>query len=134
MSKEQETVSEFNNSWKGRGNLAQLVTELERQKEARIDFVADVRQLGVECNGGIKIVPRTPQALEWMPEGTMEFNRSAYHQLAGKCNPSIPTKFFDALMEERPRRLASLINGLHEDDPEKRLVRCLDNKVRAWLS
>ena len=36
------TIGEFNNSWKGRGNLAQLVQELERQKESRVDFVADV--------------------------------------------------------------------------------------------
>jgi hypothetical protein len=131
---EENQVQEFNNAWKGRGNLAQLVAELERQRTARIDFVADVRHLKVECNGGVMIVPLTSQALEWMPEGTMEFNRSAYHQLAGKCNPSIPTRFFDSMMEERPSRLAELINGLHADDPEKRLVRCLDNKVRAWLS
>ena len=31
-------------------------------------------------------------------------------------------------------RLADLINGLHADDPQKRFVRALDNKVRAWLS
>jgi hypothetical protein len=127
-------IAEFNDSWKGRGNLAQLVTELERQRDARIDFVADVRHLKVECNGGMKLIPATAQAFEWMPEGPMLFNKSAWHQLAGKCSPSIPTKFFDKMIEERPDRLAELINGLHADDPEKRLVRTVDNKVRAWLS
>lgn len=128
------TVAEFNNSWKGRGTLAQLVTELERQKESRNDFVADVRHLKVEANGGVKIIPATAQAFEWMPEGAMQMERSAYHQLAERTSPSIPTRFFDALMLERPGRLADLVNGLHADDPKKRLVRCLDNKVRAWLS
>jgi hypothetical protein len=128
------TIGEFNNSWKGRGNLAQLVQELERQKESRVDFVADVRHLTVEANGGIKIIPASPQAEEWMPDGAMMMKKAAYHQLAQKCYPAIPTRYFDELMEHRPRRLADLVNGLHGDDPKKRLVRCLDNEVRAWLS
>jgi hypothetical protein len=132
--KTNETVAEFNDSWKGRGTLNQLVTELERQKNSRIDFVADVRHLKVEANGGIKIIPVTGQAFEWMPEGAMMMKRAAYHQLAEKCSPPIPTRFFDTLMTERPNRLADLVNGLHADDPKKRLVRCLDNEVRAWLS
>jgi hypothetical protein len=128
------TVAEFNDSWKGRGTLQQLVTELERQRDSRIDFVADVRHLTVEANGGIKIIPATAQAFEWMPDGPMMMKKSAYHQLAERTTPNIPTKFFDNLMLERPRRLADLVNGLHADDPKKRLVRCLDNEVRAWLS
>jgi hypothetical protein len=128
------TVQEFNDSWKGRGTLAQLVTELERQKNSRIDFVADVRHLNIEANGGIKIIPATAQAFEWMPDGPMMMKQSAYHQLAQKCEPSIPTRFFDELLGERPKRLTDLVNGLHADDPKKRLVRCLDGEVRAWLS
>jgi len=127
-------IAEFNNAWKGRGNLANLVSELQRQKESRVDFVADVRHLKVEANGGIKLIPTTAQAFEWMPDGPMEVIRAAYHQIARKCDPAIPTRFFDELMDERPNRLADLVNGLHSDDPKKRLVRCLDGKVRAWLS
>jgi hypothetical protein len=129
-----ETVAEFNDGWKGRGTLANLVTELERQKDSRVDFVADVRHLEIEANGGIKVIPKTGAAFEWMANGPMPMVRSAYHQLADRCNPSIPTRFFDALMTDRPNRLADLINGLHSDDPQKRLVRCLDGKIRAWLS
>lgn len=43
-----ETVSEFS-AWTGRGRLDQLVGELERQKEARIDFVADTRSVTVSA-------------------------------------------------------------------------------------
>jgi hypothetical protein len=128
------TVEEFNDSWKGRGTLGQLVTELERQRDSRIDFVADVRHLQVEANGGIKIIPATAQAFEWMPNGPMMMKKSAYHQLAERTTPTIPTKFFDNMLLERPNRLSDLVNGLHADDPKKRLVRCLDNEVRAWLS
>ena len=45
-----------------------------------------------------------------------------------------PDQIIDKMMVERPNRLADLINGLHADDPKKRLVRTLDDKVRAWLS
>ena len=128
------TVAEMNDTWKGRGTLQNTVTELERHRKSRIDFVADVRHLTVEANGGIKIIPATAQAFEWMPEGPMMMKRAAYHQLAERTSPPMPTRFFDALMEERPNRLADLVNGLHADDPKKRLVRCLDNEIRAWLS
>ena len=73
MENENETpvggeIAEFNDSWKGRGNLGNLVKELDRQREARIDFVADVRHLRVEINGGVKLIPTTPQAFEWIPK------------------------------------------------------------------
>jgi hypothetical protein len=64
----------------------------------------------------------------------MMMKKSAYHQLADRTTPNIPTKFFDKMLLERPKRLSDLVNGLHSDDPKKRLVRCLDNEVRAWLS
>jgi len=134
MQTEEKTIAEFNNAWKGRGNLKSLVEELERQRASRVDFVADVRHLKFEMNGGVKMIPTTGQAFEWMPDGPMEVIRSAYHQIARRCEPSIPIRFFDELMEGRPSRLADLVNGLHADDPKKRLVRCLDGKVRAWLS
>lgn len=128
-------VAEFNNAWKGRGNLAKLVQELQRQKESRHDFVADVRSLKVECEKGrVLVAPGSVQAGEWLPDGAVPFNSKAVYQLAEKCNPSIPRKFFDDMLTNRHGRLADLINGLHADGPAKRLVRCLDGNVRAWLS
>lgn len=128
-------VAELNNSWKGRGTLQNLVTELKRQKESCHDFVADVRHFNIETEKGkIFLAPKNVQAGEWLPDGRIQFNPKALAQLGEKCNPSIPKKFFDALVEARGPRLVELINGLHQDDPSKRLIRCLDGNVRAWLS
>lgn len=137
---DQQQIAEFNDAWKGRGNLANLVTELERQRDARNDFVSDTRHLEVKCEAfadeppRVQLIPTTASAFEWMPDGPMDFLQSAYHQLAGKTTPPIPTKFFDLMLADRPDRLTTLINSLHEDEPKKRFIRCLDNKIRAWLS
>lgn len=147
--KEQTTVAEFNNGWKGRGNLQNMVAELERQKQSRIDFVADTRQFQFVVRKGENKVandpktkaPNVPLILpvgesvkEWLTDGAVGFTRGALMQVAEKCEPSIPKRFFDALVEGNPERAESLVNGLHQDSPSKRLVRCLDGRVRGWLS
>jgi len=136
MNTQQETkVAEFNNAWKGRGSLRNLVDELKRQKDTRFDFVSDLRHLNVqEGTNCLLLGPQTPEAGEWLPDGPIPFNAKAAGQLGDKCDPKIPRKFFDAMLEKRAGRLVQLINGLHTDNPSKRLVRCLDGKVRAWLS
>lgn len=139
----QNQIAEFNNAWKGRGNLANLVAELKRQKDSRHDFVADARSFDIRIEPAtgedkinrVTIVPRTAQAGEMLIDGAAEFNKPARYQLAEKCDPNIPRKFFDAMLQDRPIHLQALINGLHADAPKpKRLVRMLDGKVRAWLS
>lgn len=128
-------IAEFNNAWKGRGNLSNLVNELKRQKETRHDFVADVRNFRIDVNNGSALlVPTTPSAGEWLPDGAMPFNNASVIQLAEKATPSIPKRFFDEMLHGHGHHLAALLNGLHTDSPSKRLVRCLDGKVRAWLS
>lgn len=128
-------IAEHNDAWKGRGNLQGLLTELQRQKESKHDFVADVRDLRVEVRDGKTfLAPVSAGAGEWLPDGAIPFNSKAVMQLAEKANPAIPAKFFKSLLTDRPEQLQALVNGLHNAGPARRLVRCLDNNVRAWLS
>ena len=142
-------LAEHNSAWQGRGGLSQLVAELERQKQSRVDFVSDTRNFSIETvaprqeiRGGIKCVipgavrlaPRSQQAGEWLPDGPIIFNDKALTQLAEKTDPSIPKRFFDKMLDDRSTILEALVNGLHHAQPQKRLVRCLDGKVRGWLS
>lgn len=128
-------ITEFNNAWKGRGNLANLVKELQRQKESRVDFVADTRTMTVAtAEGGLYLRPTTPQTEEWLPSEGCLFKTGAYSQVLEKCTPSVPKRFGDALLETNAGRLVELINGLNADSPDKRLVRCLDGQVRGYLS
>ena len=76
--KPQEQIAEFNNAWKGRGNLQNLLTELKRQKDSCFDFVADLRHLSVSGGeGSLMLTPTTPEAGEWLPDGAIPFNDSA---------------------------------------------------------
>lgn len=137
METKQNQVAEFNNAWKGRGTLGNLVAELKRQKASRNDFVADTRHLAVRSLDAksLALAPTTAQAREWLPDGALEFGKGAFPQLLEKCFPSIPKRFGDSCLEsKRGNELADFINRLHVADPQKRLVRVLDGKVRAWLS
>lgn len=93
------TVTEFNNAWKGRGTLGNLVTELKRQKYSRHDFVADVRDVSFSAGkGSLFVNPLSAAASEWLPNGATRFNKSAARQVAERTNPNIPAKFFEAMI------------------------------------
>lgn len=123
------------NGWRGRGRLEQLVEELNRQKASRVDLVADTRHLHVAyTTDGLRLAPLTEQGLEWLPKEGYGIRDTALVQMGQKVDPDIPTKFLKELAAKRPLRAALLLNGLMTDSPGKRLVRCLDGQVRAFLS
>ena len=129
-----ETVSEFA-AWTGRGRLDQLVGELERQKETKIDLVADTRSLAVSAKDGqMYLVPTDPHAMEWLPQQGLPVQDPALEQMGSKVFPSVPGRFMKDLARERPVRAAELLNGLMHDQPGRRFIRCLDAHVRAVLS
>lgn len=152
-----EIVGTYNNAWKGRGSLEKLVDELKRQRETAVDFVSDTSHFRVTYvaqdgdalfdtragterqaqNGGhlqgTYLSPITPQGSEFLTESVM-FNDHAFGQLVDKTTPPIPRKFGKVLAMNRAHRFTDLVNGLHKDQPKVRLVRCLDGRVRAWLS
>ncbi|MFZ5862430.1 MAG: hypothetical protein ACOYXR_06305 [Nitrospirota bacterium] len=129
-----ETVSEFS-AWTGRGRLDQLVGELERQKEARIDFVTDTRSVTVSAkDGSLYLVPAEPRAMEWLPQQGLLIKDTALEQVGAKAIPPVPWRFLKELARERPVRAMELLNGLMQDSPGRRFIRCLDGHVRAVLS
>lgn len=120
--------------WNGRGKLAQLVTELERQAASKVDFVADTRSLKVEAVGGkLQLHATESKAGEWLT-APAPIRPSALLQLGEKQEPNIPGMFLKRLAEQRPTRAAELLNGLMVDGPARRMVRMLDGQVRAVLS
>ncbi len=122
-------------AWQGRGRLEQLVEELDRQKASRVDFVADTRHMRVDWrDGGLGLQPNSDEAMQWMSSEGYRIKDTALVQMGSKVDPDIPSKFLKELAAKRPMRAAMLLNGLMTDAPGKRLVRCLDGQVRAFLS
>lgn len=129
------TVAGQEQGFRGRGRLTQLVAELERQRESRVDFVADGRSFAVRhTEQGIRLAPADLQAEEWLPREGLPFLDSALPQLGGRVSPEVPTKFLRALASSRPAIAACLMQDLLRETAGRHLVRVLDGKVRAVLS
>lgn len=126
--------------WNGRGTLANLVAELDRQRSTKVDVVADSRTMRVEArsggarDGALVIVPTAPQTREFIPSEGVEISESALVQIGERVSPSIPAKFLKSLAADRPARAADLVSGLLFDTGKRNLVRMLDGRVRAFLS
>lgn len=127
--------------WNGRGNLAQLVRELERQKESRLDFVVDTRQVMVgsgQESGTLNLVPKSgTQVTEFLPTDGMLMQDRAIKQLGQRVEPKIPAKFIGELVAHDDAVAADLVNGLlsgKTNDGHRRLIRTLDGRVRAVMS
>lgn len=117
-------VTQFKNAPKGM-TLVQMAQELERQRTAKRDFVANTRDLSVEpTDNGLALKVGT---VDQFP-----LQQHALRQIGTRLD--IPAKYVDRLAQKHPDMLAYNINKLFEREPEDRMVRTLDGKARAFLS
>lgn len=111
--------------------LVELATEIERQQRTRQDFVALTSALNVTTLDA----PDNPAydvAIAGLPIGPVELNNLAHRQLGDYAD--VPAKYYDRMRDKAPALLATNLNHWLAADPAKRMVRCLDGRVRAWLS
>ena len=84
--------------------IVELAKELQRQKEAKRDFVADTSLVEVDASGG-------RLAITFPTNGSSEsfgINKLAGEQIAGKLG--IPRAYFDHLRDNMPDILADHLN------------------------
>jgi hypothetical protein len=110
-------------------SLEQLAAELTRQKDAKRDFVATTKDIKVSADNA-----SPTNLMLHLGDMTDRFpvNQHAVRQIGARLE--IPAKFVDRLASKHPDMLAWNINKLFEREPETRMVRTLDGKVRAFLS
>lgn len=108
--------------------LEELGTELNRQRKARKDFIADTRKLSFQMSGA------NPTLLMDTRDGiqTYAVNSLAEQQIAARLQ--IPYKYYQKMRETFPALLENNVNGWLHRMPEKRMIRTLDGHVRAFLS
>lgn len=115
----------------GKMDLRQLVDELERQKSNRYDIIVPTEQLNVTYDVGTgKIVMNVPQ-----PDNTTKqhgITEHAHNQIAEKTG--IPQRYYDKMLLEGKYDLFSHNVNTYLPSKEKRMIRILDNDVRAVLS
>jgi hypothetical protein len=119
--------------------LETLAAELERQQASKRDLMADTRrmQLTVEHWDDPENAPgpgsRYVDLL--VDNGEVEqfhVKRYAHQQLSDFTH--VPWKVYERLHDNHPDLLAHLANGLMHREPGKRMIRVLDNQVRAVVS
>ena len=112
----------------GLTSIENLYAELERQRKARKDLIADTRSLSVSTTNKSSIVSIVTSS------DILNYKVSdiAHRQIADRLG--IPFKYYDRMRTEYPKLLDDNINGWLTHNPEKRMLRTLDGKLRAFLS
>ena len=105
--------------------LQEMAQELERQREAKHDYLVDTRKLRFS-------VGTDGVALSGLPGGEQSVRRTAHQQFASLTG--IPKPYYDRMASDAPDLLAENLNHWLETQPKKRLVRTIDGSVRAILS
>lgn len=105
-------------------SLVALATEIERRKEAKQDYVANTKQMTMMDNSNL--------TFENGVRHDLVVNDVAHKQIAARLE--IPGKYYDRLRTAAPALLATNVNHFLHNDPETRMIRTLDGKVRAFLS
>lgn len=105
--------------------LSELAQEIERQAGAKVDYIADTRRLEL-ANDAQALVMHNGSDVQ------MGVGALAHRQIGDRIG--IPSKYYDRMLSEAPALLASNVNHWFANAPEKRLVRTLDGKARAFLS
>ena len=106
--------------------IQNLYGELERQREARKDLIADTRSINVSSTNGVSMLSVSTG------EDILSYRITdiAHRQIADRLN--IPYKYYERMRKENPALLDSNINSWLNATPEKRMLRTLDGKLRAF--
>lgn len=112
-------------------SLEDLLTEVKRQTGTKRDFVTSTKD-------EVRLVDQDDQIrLILLREGAIELERfeiaeNAHRQIAQKLG--IPWKYYDRLCVDHRDLVITQVNALFEREPSSRMIRVLDDKVRAFLS
>lgn len=108
-------------------SLVELATEVQRQAEAKRDFIASTKDM--------RIVPQ-PIGVKLELGGEsgelLEVGGTAHDQIAAQAD--IPRAYYQRMLVEKPSLLAKNVNTWFEANPQPRMLRTLDGKARALLS
>lgn len=109
-------------------SLSQLASEIERQANSKRDFIAPTQALDLVSS---EKYPEAPVRLNIHDVGQFDINQTAHNQIAEHCG--IPKPYYNRMMNV-PHLLAHNVNHWFHTGNDKRMVRTLDDKARAFLS
>ena len=110
--------------------LQDLAKELDRQANAKRDFIAPSGELELVSKAG----QQGDRESELIVNGHGSFGiaETAHDQLASRLQ--IPKTYYDRMRTTAPALLRQNVNHWFKAQPEKRMIRTLDGNARAFLS
>lgn len=114
-----------------RVGLMDLAHELARQAKAKVDYVVDSKAIQMSRNGAGPVAltfpaPPAQKVIGFEPTG------NCHGQLSAKTG--VPWKYYQRMQEEKPELLCQNLNTWLGDDPDRRQIRTLDGRARAFVS
>lgn len=109
--------------------LTALAAEITRRAEAKQDFIAPSSKITMDVSS------HSDSPMLCVGDHAFAVNANAHGQLAEYAG--IPSKYYNRMLKEDPKLLATNVNRwLHDDahKDDKRMVRTLDGSVRALVS
>jgi hypothetical protein len=112
-------------------SLQELAAEVERQAEAKQDYVASTRDMHVVV-AETDDKPVVKLELGGKSGELLDIGQTAHDQIAAQAE--IPAVYYRKMLAEQPRLLAQNVNTWFAEKPQKRMLRTMDRKARALLS
>lgn len=108
--------------------LQDLGKELERQNMAKRDYLVNTSRLLMETKDGASSI----QFHHGHDLEDFAVSDTAHQQIASRLG--IPFRYYQKMQREYPELLDKNVNGWFERNPERRMLRTLDHRLRAFLS
>ena len=106
-------------------SLSELAQQIERNAENKKDYLANTEALTMQSNGHLAVNGQS-EAQDLVP------TQYAHKQIASRLG--IPQKYYERMYHDDRGLLAQNVNAWFQHTPEKRMIRTLDGKMRAFLS
>jgi hypothetical protein len=106
--------------------LVELAREVERQQQAKRDFVSSTRNLSFAPSDQRGFTLRVGQ------DEVFGVSEHAHRQIGERL--SIPARYYDRMRADNPQLLQQNVNSWFQKEPERRMIRTLDTSARAFLS
>lgn len=112
--------------------IQEMAAEIQRQDEAKADYVVDTRHLHMEIWDDQPYLRVLNEGGDDLLE-PLEMQTTAHRQISTYLN--IPLKYYEKMRQEDPELLAHNVNcWLQRIQPTPRMLRTLDGHARAFLS
>ena len=111
--------------------LTELAKELDRQNQAKRDYLVDTPALSMSISEAGPVLEMYDRGLTDYTD-LFRINEIAHDQIGRHLG--IPAKYYDKMREELPELLESNVNAWFAENPTTRMLRTLDGTARAFLS